>query len=128
MNDQNFNTNDQNFNAQPPENYQQPSPFLPPPQDSGKGFSIAALVLGILSCILAWFYVANIFGLIFGILGVALGAVGRSKARVANAPMGMGTAGLVVSIVGLSLSFVGFLTCTLCVWCVGESISSALSV
>lgn len=126
MNDQNFNDqkpNDQNFyspttdnqnlfNPNPnPQNFYQPNNA---PKSTGKGFSIAALVLGIVSCVLAWIYIVNVIALIASIVGVVLAAVGRKNAREAGAPTGMDTAGLVLSIVGLSLSALGFISCTLC--------------
>lgn len=126
MNDQNF--NDQNsedrnfyspgsdnqnlFNPNPnPQNFYQPNNT---PKSTGKGFSIAALVLGIVSCVLAWFNMVNITALVTSIVGVVLAVHGRKKAREAGAPTGMGTAGLVLSIVALSLSAIGFIACTIC--------------
>lgn len=112
--------NDQNFNNQNSanQNFYQPNNAL---KSTGKGFSIAALVLGIVSCVLAWFYMINIAALITSIVGVVLAALGRKKAREAGAPTGMGTAGLVLSIVALSLSAIGFIACTICVACVANA-------
>lgn len=124
MNDQNFNNQnpeDRNFYSPAPDNQDlfHPNPqnlFQPnnAPKSTGKGFSVAALVLGIVSCVLAWIYIVNIIALSASIVGVVLAAVGRKNAREAGAPTGMDTAGLVLSIVGLSLSALGFISCTLC--------------
>ena len=107
MNNQDFN----NSNI-PQSNPPQPST---PPTSTGKGFSIASLVLGIISCVLAWFYLVNIAALVLSIIGVVLAALGRKKAKLSGAPTGIGTAGLVLSIIALSLSAIGFIACTLCV-------------
>lgn len=91
--------------------------------NTGKGFSIAGLVLGILATILAWFYVVNIVALVLGIVGLVMAVMGRKHARLANAPSGIATAGLVLSIIGTCLAGVGFLSCTLCVWCAADSLN-----
>ena len=39
-------------------------------KSAGTGFSVTALVLGILSLILAWFYIVNVSAIVFGIIGV----------------------------------------------------------
>ncbi len=83
----------------------------------GKGLSIAGLVLGIVSAVLAWFYMINIIALITGIVGIICAAKGKSAAVAAGAPTGMGTAGLVLSIIGTCLAGIGFFSCTLCVLC-----------
>ena len=68
---------------------------LPPvsPVSTGKGFSIAGLVLGILSVILAWFYLINIVALVFGIIGLVMAVLGRNRAKAAGVSSGLGTAG-----------------------------------
>lgn len=93
--------NDQNFSV--------PAPNAAPPQDTGKGFSIAALVLGIVSASLAWSYVGIIASLPSSIVGVVLAVIGRKRAKAAGASTGMSTAGLVLSIIGLSLSGIVFI-------------------
>lgn len=67
-------------------------------QNNGKGLSIAALVLGIIATVLAWFYLVNIAALACGIVGIILAVMGKKKAVAAGAPTGIGTAGLVLSI------------------------------
>ena len=85
--------------------------------ENGKGFSIAALILGIVSLVLAWFYMINIVALACAIVGLVLATKGRKAAAAAGTPSGLGTAGLVLSIIGLVFAAIGFLTCTVCVIC-----------
>ena len=80
-------------------------------------FSTAALVLGIVSLVLAWFYMINIVALACAIVGLVLATKGRKAAAAAGDPSGLGTAGLVLSIIGLIFAAIGFLTCTVCVIC-----------
>ncbi len=94
--------------------------------NSGKGLSIAALVLGIVSAVLAWFYLINIAALVCGIIGIVCAAKGRKMALAASAPTGIGTAGLVLSIIGTCLAGIGFFSCTLCVLCAG-GVASAIA-
>ena len=85
--------------------------------NDGKGMSIAALVLGILSAIFAWWglYI-GIVSLVCGIVGIVLAVKGK-KAAAAGAPTGMATAGLVLAIIGTSLSVIGVIACGICVIC-----------
>ena len=84
----------------------------------GKGMSIAALVLGILSAIFAWWglYI-GIVSLVCGIVGIVLAVKGKKAAAAAGAPTGMATAGLVLAIIGTSLSVIGVIACGICVIC-----------
>ena len=94
-----------------------------PKKNPGIGFSIAALVLGVLSLIFAWFYLINIVAIVFGIVGIVLAAIGRKKSIAVGAPAGVGTAGLVLSIIGLCLALIGFISCTLCVYCAATAVA-----
>ena len=93
--------------------------------NNGKGLSIAGLVLGIVACVLAWFYMINIVALVCAIVGLVCAVKGKNAAKAAGAPTGLGTAGLVLSIIGLVLAGIGFLSCTLCVACAASEIESA---
>lgn len=93
-------------------------------QNTGKGLSIAALVLGIVASVLAWFAWIDIVALICGVVGIVCAAMGRKKALAAGTPRGIGTAGLVLSIVGTCIAGIGFVSCTLCVACAGSAINS----
>ena len=93
-------------------------------QNTGKGFSITGLVLGIVATVLAWFYMINIAALVCGIVGIVCAVKGKKTAVAAGAPTGIGTAGLVLSIIGTVLAGIGFLSCTLCVTCAAAGASS----
>lgn len=95
-------------------------------QNTGKGLSITALVLGIAATILAWFYMINIAALVLGIVGIVLAAKGRKAAIAAGAATGLGTAGLVLSIIGTCLAGIGFLSCTLCVLCAAGAVGAGV--
>ena len=83
--------------------------------NDGKGMSIAALVLGILSAIFAWWgLVLGIASLVCGIVGIVLAVKGKKAAVAAGTPTGMATAGLVLAIIGTSLSVIGVIACGLC--------------
>jgi len=73
-----------------------PPPPRPPDTYPGKGQSIAALVLGIVSLVVPYLGVGT------AIAGLILGIMGRKKAMEVGAPTGMATAGLVMSIIGLA--------------------------
>lgn len=80
----------------------------------GKGKAIAALVLGIISLVLAWFGYAAIVSIVLSIIGIILG-VGARKELTADQGRGLATAGMVCSIIALVLSAIVFISCTLCV-------------
>ena len=88
---------------------------------TGKGYSVAALILGIVATVLAWVYMIKIAALVCGIVGIVLAAKGRKSAIAASAPTGIGTAGLVLSIIGTVLAGIGFFSCTVCVMCAAGS-------
>ena len=94
-------------------------------QNPGKGMSVAGLVLGIVSIVLAWFYMVNIAALVCGIVGIILAVKGKKAAVAAGAPTGLGTAGLVLSIIGTVIAGIGFFTCTVCVCAAADVIESA---
>lgn len=100
---------------------------LPPiaNKNPGVGFSVAALILGILSIILAWFYLVNVSAIVFGVVGIVLAAIGRKKSIEAGASTGIGTAGLVTSIIGLAVGAIGFISCTICVACAAKEVNDA---
>lgn len=93
---------------------------------NGKGFSIAALILGIASMVLAWFTFVNIAALVGAILGIVFACKGRKYSIAANGKAsGLATAGLVLSIIGTVIAGIGFMTCTLCTLCVAGAAASA---
>ena len=83
------------------------------PVSSGKGFSVAALVLGILGIVGGWFPVVNYFTTVCAVLGLIFGVSGRKKSLAATGrPSGLATAGLVLGIIGTAFAAIG-LICTL---------------
>ncbi len=91
-------------------------------QNPGKGMSVAGLVLGIISIVLAWWYMVNIVALVAGIVGIILAVKGKKAAVAAGAPTGLGTAGLVLSIIGTVIAGIGFFTCTVCVCVAADAV------
>ena len=79
--------------------------------NDGKGFSIAALVLGIVGVvgvIISLLHFAVYVTSACAILGIIFGALGRIKCKAATGrSSGLATAGLVLGIIGTSLSIVG---------------------
>lgn len=80
----------------------QPNPYQPPyqlqPNTSGKGLSIASLVLGIASVVLCC---TNFLAAVIAILGIIFGAIGmKNDSTYKNTAV----AGLIVSIIGLLFS------------------------
>lgn len=86
----------------------------------GKGKAIAAMVLGIVAIIIAWFPFVSIASIILSIIGLVL-AVGFRKANPKGSPGGnMATAGLVLCVIALVLSIIGLVACTICAGAVGS--------
>ena len=69
-----------------------------PVQNGGKGISVAALVLGIVSVVFCW---NPLLGIPCGILGLVFGIIGRNKSK-----NGMALAGLILGIIGLVISII----------------------
>lgn len=103
-----------------PVNYQQPvyqqNNFNSAPQGKNnyKGFSIAALVLGIVGVVGSFLSFFALITLACGVLGIVFGVLGQKKAKAIGAPTGLATAGFVCGIVGSAFSLTGaicFLAC-----------------
>ena len=95
-------------------------------QQGKKGLAIAAMVLGIVSCVLAWVYMVNIAAIITGAVGLVLAILANKSYKAIGQKNGMATAGLVLSIIGLVISLIGFFACTICVCCTSQAIQSAV--
>ena len=108
---------DNNFN-----NFNEFTP-APAPASNGKGFSIAALILGIVGIIFAWFnIVIAIVALVCSILGIVFGVKGRNMSKIANGKAsGLATAGLVLGIIGTCLAAIGTI-CAICVVACGTAL------
>ncbi len=104
------------------QNFQAPTP--PAPVNTGKSYSIAGLVLGIVSAVFGWFGVIGLIALVCGVIGIVLAVRGQKMAKAAGVPTGLATAGLVLSIVGTSLAGIGVLSCFICASCLASAASS----
>ncbi len=95
-------------------------------ENNGKGLSIAALVLGIIACLLCWWGWVGIVALILGIVGIILAVKGKQQAIASGSPTGLATAGLVLSIIATAISGIVFVSCTLCIACAGTAANSLM--
>ncbi len=107
-----------NFNNNQPSQTPQ---FQPAPQNTGKGLSVAGLVLGIISAVFGWFGVIGIVALVCGIVGIVCAVSGKKKAQAAGVASGLATAGLVLSIIGTCFAGIGVLACFACASCVASA-------
>lgn len=81
-------------------------------QQGKKGLAIAALILGIVACIIAWWgLVSGIIGIICAIVGLVLAINAQKSYKALGQKSGIATAGLVLSIIGLILSIIGTIVC-----------------
>ena len=92
----------------PPGAYPPPPPFAAPysyaPPQTGNGYAITALVLGLISLFLSWFPGVD---WVLGALAIIFGAVGISTARRrGGAGRGMAIAGLVLGVVTAVLGII----------------------
>ncbi len=96
-------------------------PQQQPPLDDGQGFSIAALVCGILGIVGGFIPVVKYFTTVLAILGLVFGFIGRKKSTEARgSASGMATAGLILGILGVVGAILGLVcdaACS-CVSCV----------
>lgn len=77
-----------------------------PRQNKGENISIAALVLGIISIIVAFIPCINILAIITSLLTITFAALGLSKAKTAQAPTTLPKISLVLGIVALVFSMI----------------------
>ena len=88
------------------------------PVKSGKGMSIAGLVLGILGLVGGFIPFVNYFTTVCAILGLIFAAIGMKRSKLAYGHAnGLAVAGLVLSIIGTSFAAIGVL-CTIA--CMGS--------
>ena len=91
-----MNAQNNQFRYQQNINFQMQKPYIP-----GKGMSIAAMVLGIVSCVLSCYFYLS---LPCAITGLILGCMSNSKAKKLGIKNGFALAGIICSAVGLGLS------------------------
>jgi len=95
----------------------------PHPKKAGKGVSIAALILGIFSLVLALIIVSSPIALPLSIAGLIVSIVANKKTH-----SGMAVTGLALSCIALGFTLLlGPIVCTVCsaVGSLGEMMSSA---
>lgn len=122
MNNQNYQPeNNQNPNPNPNPNPNFGNPMPGQPVNDGNGFSIAALICGILGIIGSWIPVVTYFTTVFAILGLILGLKGRKMSIAAyGKPSGMATAGFVLGIIGCAFAVLGLICVLACAGVVGS--------
>ncbi len=79
--------------------------------NTGKNFSIAALVCGILGIVGSFIPVVSYFTLVLAILGIIFGVKGRKMATPET--KGLATAGFVLGIIGVCFAVIGVI-CAIC--------------
>lgn len=118
MNNQNYQP-DNNQNPNPNPNFGNPMPGQP--VNDGNGFSIAALICGILGIIGSWIPVVTYFTTVFAILGLIFGLKGRKMSIAAyGKPSGMATAGFVLGIIGCAFAALGLICVLACAGVIGS--------
>lgn len=78
---------------------------------TGKNFSIAALVCGILGIVGSFIPIVSYFTLVLAILGIVFGVKGRKMATPET--KGLATAGFVLGIIGVCFAVIGVI-CAIC--------------
>lgn len=82
--------------------------------NDGKGLSIAALVLGLIGLVFAWFGWFCYVALACAIAGIIFGGMGMNKSKAANGKAsGLAVAGLVLGIIGTVFALFAVLVCTI---------------
>lgn len=88
------------------------APPAAPASNEGNALAIAALVVGVLSIIGA-FFTAGVLGVILGIIAVVLGVLGRRKVTSGRTTQhgGLALAGIITGVIGIVLGilFIAFL-------------------
>lgn len=73
-------------------------------RNSGQGLGVAALVLGVISFIVALIPCIGLFALFTALIAIVLGAIGLSQASRNNSPKGLMFGGLILGVVALFIS------------------------
>jgi hypothetical protein len=73
--------------------------------NSGQSLGIAALIIGIVTFVLAVIPCVGLIAIIPGIIAIILASVGLSQASRQNSPRGILVAGLIIGIVAVLISF-----------------------
>ncbi len=70
-------------------------------KNAGQGLGVAALVMGIISFIVAFIPCVGLFALFTSAIAIVLGAIGLSQASKSNSPKGLMMGGLILGIIAL---------------------------
>jgi hypothetical protein len=73
--------------------------------NSGQNLGIAALIIGIITFVLAIIPCVGVIAIIPGIIAIILASVGLSQSSRQNSPKGILTAGLIIGIIAIMISF-----------------------
>jgi hypothetical protein len=73
-------------------------------RNSGQGLGVAALVLGVISFIVALIPCVGLFALFTALVAIVLGAIGLSQASRNNSPKGLMFGGLILGVVALFIA------------------------
>jgi hypothetical protein len=73
-------------------------------RNAGQGLGVAALVLGVISFIVALIPCIGLFALFTALVAIVLGAIGLSQAARNNSPKGLVLGGLILGIVALFIA------------------------
>lgn len=79
-----------------------PAGQQPPPQRTGNGIAVAALVCGVIALIVSWVPFVNVVAILLGIAAIVCGIAGiRRAGRHGGSGRGMAIGGLVTGALGL---------------------------
>jgi hypothetical protein len=84
--------------------------------NAGQGMGTAALVLGILTILIAFIPCVGLVSVIFGILAIIFGIIGYMKAKKGNASTSMPIAGMILGVVGTIFALMWVLLFVGTVW------------
>ncbi len=73
-------------------------------RNSGQGLGVAALIMGIISFVVAFIPCVGLLAMFTAIIAIVLGAIGLSQASRDNSPKGLMFGGLIVGVIALFIS------------------------
>ncbi len=91
-----------------------------PSSGGGNGAAVAALIIGILSFLVAFIPYIGLAGVLGGIAALILGIVGRKKAKQVNNGAGMAMAGIITGVLGIIIGIASTVIVTVFLQNVGD--------
>ena len=73
-------------------------------RNSGQGLGVAALIMGIISFVVAFIPCVGLLAMFTAIIAIVLGAIGMSQASRDNSPKGLMLGGLIIGVFALFIS------------------------